>query len=397
MATMKPTSFKIGYVSVRPLMPGKWQIRYTDPVTSLEVKRRVSGTQEEIKAVASNLHGECLAGRGYLAGQRKVPSLSKMIEDAIRLSPGADKHKLEMAYHAARWIKWMKNEYPKVQSFADLRPHMLQAYVRQLEKSGKAFDTVRLATVPVKLCWRFAYENYPEDVRPMPRVRQAARPRRKIICLEADDIQVLLDWLKTKAVDIYPMALLQTFCGLRVLEAAAVRRQDIDAQHGLLRVTDTEIHRLKTACSERTIPIPSFVTKALVESMNRQRVIPVSGCLFLTTKGTPWTLEALQSRWTRLRKALVKETRNQRYKQVPPKRLRSSFATMASRLGVTDRLLKAYMGHSSGDILGTHYRVIDPGELRSVSAAMEDWETLVKGEVARKESGNSSRCVPVSD
>ena len=61
---------------------------------------------------------------------------------------------------------------------------------------------------------------------------------------------------------------------------------------------------------------------------------------------------------------------------------------MAGRLGVPDRLLKAYLGHSSGDMLGDHYRQIDPAELRTVSGLMEGWRAAqTKGDL-RKESGN---------
>ncbi len=396
MATVKPTSFKIGCVSGKSITPEKWEIRFTDPATSLEVKRRIKGTRSEVEAVASHLNSECLAGRGYLPGQRKLPSLKDSLAETIRLSRGSDKHKVEMGYWGGRWIDWMTTHHPKVRDFSGVKPHMVLDYLRQLEADGKAFDTVRLALVPVKMAWRFANENYPEEVRPLPKIRQKARPRREIISLEADEIEVLMDWLREKAPDLYPIALMQAFCGLRTLEATAVRRQDIDLQYGLLRVTDTEHHRLKNTGSERMIPIPSFVLSALIEAMNRQRVIPADGSLFQTSNRTPWTKTSLQSRWRRIRAKLVNETKNSRYGEVPPKKLRSSFATMASRLGVPDRLVKAYMGHAAGDILGTHYRAIDPGELRSVSAAMEGWKALLGAGQLRKDSGNRPQEIAIT-
>ena len=76
--------------------------------------------------------------------------------------------------------------------------------------------------------------------------------------------------------------------------------------------------------------------------------------------------------------------KNPRLACIPPRKLRAAFATAASKAGVPDRLLKAYMGHSSGDILGGHYRRIDIDELRLVSNRIE---TLLSG-IVRKESGN---------
>ncbi len=396
MAALKPTS-KIGFISVKPLGDDRWELRWTDPKTRLQVKKRVKGSRSEIDSVASHLNSECLSGRGYLPGQRKLPSLKDALAEAIRLSRGSDKHKVEMGYWGGRWIEWMTLHHPKVRDFSGVKPYMLTDYVRGLEKEGKAHDTVRLALVPVKMAWRFANENYPEEVRPLPKIRQKARPRREIISLEADEIEVLMDWLSEKAPDLHPIALMQAFCGLRTLEAVSVRRQDVDLQRGLLRVTDTEHHRLKNAGSERTIPMPSFVLSALAEAINRQRVIPADGSLFQTSNRTPWTKTSLQSRWRRIRANLVKETGNPRYGEVPPKKLRSSFATMASRLGVPDRLVKAYMGHAAGDILGSHYRAIDPSELRQVSGAMEEWQTLISRGSELTDSGTTLLRIAVSD
>lgn len=397
MAALKPTSYKVGCVSIKALSSEKWELRWTDPQTRLQVKKRITCSQSEIDSAAAHINSECLQGRGYLPGQRKIPSLKDTLAETIRLSRGSDKHKAELGYWGGRWLEWMTLHNLKVKDFSGVKPYMLTDYIRHLEADGKAFDTVRLALAPVKMAWRFANENYPDEVRPLPKIRQKARPRRAIISLEANEIKVLMDWLKEKAPDLHPIALLQAFCGLRTLEAVAVRRQDVDLQRGLLRVTDTEHHRLKNAGSERTIPIPSIVFSALVEAMKRQRIIPADGSLFQTSNRTPWTKTSLQSRWRRIRAKLVKETGNTHYGEVPPKKLRSSFATMASRLGVPDRLVKAYMGHAAGDILGTHYRAIDPGELRQVSGAIEEWQTLISRGSELTDSGTTLLRIAVSD
>jgi hypothetical protein len=49
---------------------------------------------------------------------------------------------------------------------------------------------------------------------------------------------------------------------------------------------------------------------------------------------------------------------------------------MAGQLQVPDRLLKAYLGHTPGDVLGIHYRRIDMAELGLVSSRMEGWRIL---------------------
>lgn len=69
----------------------------------------------------------------------------------------------------------------------------------------------------------------------------------------------------------------------------------------------------------------------------------------------------------------------------PGAKLRAAFATMAGKAGAPDRLLKAYLGHSSGDILGGHYRKINLDELRTVSGAMDAW----RSSIGAADSGNN--------
>ena len=61
---------------------------------------------------------------------------------------------------------------------------------------------------------------------------------------------------------------------------------------------------------------------------------------------------------------------------------------MAYRLGVTDPLLKAYLGHSSGDMLGSHYRRIDIADLRALPTAIKGWRKLAENGKAWKDHGN---------
>lgn len=191
-----------------------------------------------------------------------------------------------------------------------------------------------------------------------------------------------------------------------MLEVAALRRQDIDLANGIVRVTDTGFHKPKTAASNRIIPVCSEVLNTLSEWMDGQKVIPASGELFLTRLGTHWTEGALSHRWSKMpippdpnnkkkrgrpggaRFQAAKETGIVRLGEVQPHGLRSAFATMAGRLGVPDRLLKSYLGHVPGDVLGVHYRKITLAEMGLVSSRTEGWRNLVDGESVWQHSGN---------
>src|SRR5262245_39783573 len=68
----KPTQFTEGIVSIREdktPMRGKsyYELRYVDPATGLDVKRRISGLEiDEVKAVAKNLNIRAQIGKGHL-------------------------------------------------------------------------------------------------------------------------------------------------------------------------------------------------------------------------------------------------------------------------------------------------------------------------------------------
>ena len=389
-----------------------FELRYKDPETGREVKRRLSGLDlAEAKAVAGHLAKQAYRGKGYLAAQDKVPGLEEGIVEAIRLSRGRNETKADLIRRAKLFLACMANRHPSVKTWADLRPSMVEDYLRVCERAGLAHDSIRLRMVPVKMTWRRMYADYPERVKTPASIKLATPPKREIECLETDEVAALLDWLKAHGPDLWPMACLQGLAGLRVLEAAALRAQDVDLEAKTVTVTDTGHHKSKTRDSYRTIPVCEDVVEALkaaMATMASRKVQPATGELFTNREGNLWTVEALALKWRRtLRHAAARPEVIQRkvtgkkltlnphgldmprLREIQPHRLRSAFSTMAGLLEVKDRLTKAYMGHASGDVLGEHYRRIPLNELRQVSSAMNGWREAGKEETARKESGNA--------
>ncbi|MCL5270438.1 MAG: hypothetical protein M1457_07800 [bacterium] len=137
-------------------------------------------------------------------------------------------------------------------------------------------------------------------------------------------------------------------------------------------------------------------THLRIKGIQYQNVRPATGELFTSATGNVRTKDALTMAWRRtLRHAAAKREVIKRkvtgkrltihphgldmprLAKVPARKHRAAFATMAGWLGAPDRLLKAYPGHSSGDILGGHYRRIDLDELRAVSTLMNDWRGAI--------------------
>lgn len=382
---------KIGIVSVKEFRTPKkgdrvWALRYVDPTTHLEVRRRVSESWTKVKEIADELTKLAHQGKGYLAARKAIPTIEEGITLALSLTRTLESVRRERARNGVKFLQWLAQNYPVVQRWDQLRQEHVQAYVNQLEQRGLAHDSVRLAIAPIKLAWRSMAENYPE-VRPLPRIRQAPQPMKDIQCLEPREVAMLLDWLRKHEPDLWAMASLQALCGLRMLEAASLRVQDVNLEVQTITITDTGHHKPKTRASWRTLPLCQEAIEALRLAMAQQKVKPSTGEIFVNQRGNLWVKNALTLRWRRVLREAALALECPRLKQVPARKLRAAFATMANRLEIPDRALKAYLGHSAGDVLGTHYCRIDASALRAASGRFARWRTLITPHDSRKHSG----------
>ncbi len=385
-------SFKIGCIRVKPDGRDSWIIRYHDPASGRDVRRKLSGLGlKEVHAVAGHVNHEVLSKGGYLPGEAPaVPGVSEGMTQAIESRNTIPATRRDRMQRAKAFVAWLGANHPSVKTWDQLKPAMVQNYVVASERRGLAFCSVRLNLAPIKLAWRYMAENYSDHVRPLPRIKVNRSPKPEIQCLEAPEVAALLDWLRLNAPDLWVMGTLQALCGLRVLEACNLRVEDVDLENETLTITDTGRHKPKTLTSWRTIPLCSDALTALRHAIASQKIRPATGELFLNADGGLWKQSALGHRWTKTLRRAARATDNPRLAEVPAKGLRRSFATLAGKLGVQDRLLKAYLGHAPGDMLGEHYRRIDVAELKTVSGAMESW----KEALGMRKTGNFLASAP---
>lgn len=162
---------------------------------------------------------------------------------------------------------------------------------------GLAHDSIRLRLVPIESAWRRMHADYPERIKAPAILKLATPPRREIECLEPIELAALLDWLKVHKPNLWVMGCLMGLAGLRMLEAAALRVQDVDLAAGTVTVADPGYHKLKTRDSFRCVPVCGEVLEALKAAMTDQRVRPATGELFVNRVGNLWTVDMLSHRW----------------------------------------------------------------------------------------------------
>ncbi len=374
---MRKTVLRIGIVSVRAMPDSSFTLRYRDPETGSDVRRVLRGVRiDEAKVMAAHISQQAQVEWGYRPGRKRAtgPSLRDALLETIRLSRQRESTRRGSVESANMFLKWAAQRFPHLEMFSEMKPFVLTEYARYMEGRGLAANSIRNRLAPVRAAWRWVATNYPEAGLPLlPTMKTGGRPMQRAT-MSAAHLHESLEWLRSRDPDLYAVGCLTALAGLRQTEAFHLRRQDIDFARGLVRVCDTEKHRLKTPCSERIIPVTQEVLEALQSCIARQRVIPVDGMLFPHAEG--WAAHTISTKWRRALRRAAEEAGIQEIGRFPCRRFRSVFATMAFRLGVHDSVLRAYLGHTPGDMLNAHYKVIGLGDLRTVPDAMTNWRTL---------------------
>ena len=327
------------------------------------LRRKVFGrtdivTLDAARRSAKQILGKAAAGKDVVGDRRSVPEIRYGLDAALKLSRCNERTQADHQIWINYFIRWLGERHPRVRRWSDMRPSMLEAFVREHEKAGKSFDTIRIRLQIVKMAWRRQHRDCPEFVLPLPEVRIRRQQRREIQCLESAEVSILLDWLKAHRPNLWPMACLQALAGLRMYEAAYLRAEDVDLKAGTITITETPYHKPKTEQSHRTIPLCSEALAALEFIMTKGKVRAAAGELFHDAKGNIWKPNALSRYWQRTLRAAgaapVRMIRKDgkpltvdsqgagvsRLSEIPARKLRAFFATTASRLGASDHALR---------------------------------------------------------
>lgn len=377
-----PEKRTIGCVRLRP-RGENWQADFRNPKTGRRDRRLIRAVnQTDAERQGLDLHVRLTTGQF-----QSVPADDLAVVDAfgraIADSRGRPRTRRHYASQADLFRGWLAETRPAVRYWSEVHTDTLRAYVSHCVKVGLAHESIRHRLAVVKLTSRYWYENDPE------RYRDAARPvrmplksedpferaekeRAKALC--RDDLVAFLDFLKNDRPHIGRIVMLQAMCGLRLMEALALRECDVDFRLETIRVAKTETHEPKTPSSYRVIPVPTEVLAMLRDQIatlpigNRERPIMLgqdnaepyrdhSGYLAVYRRavGRFWKQTGLDLR------------------RFQPHWFRATFASAVRSLGADVRHVQAYLGHSRRDVLGQFYEQIGLAQLRSVTAAFEKW------------------------
>lgn len=361
-----------GFVTLFTDGGNKFRIRYTDPVTGNDVKRRLPVfTMDDALKIAADYNREIGLKKSVPAFVDKkethVVSVRDALIEAIRNMGGMPKVKKDYLFTANRFISWLKQQHPRTENWADIRPSFIRAWV-DAGKKEVAYDTLINRLKPIRFASAYWAAEFPErykDVVKAARIKLDKPPAKPVVALSPEQIFSYLAWLQKNAVALYPMGVICAFTGLRLMEAAYLRHCDVDLKEKTITVTETPLHKPKTRSSYRTIPVSDVVCDVIRQHLSNSAVLSIHGELFLHSKGRPWSQGGIKGAW---RDAMAMARQDD--KLVLPsgflaRNLRATFATIARQSGADRYLLKRYIGHVPGDVLGEHYDNVPVEEMRS--------------------------------
>jgi integrase len=163
--------------------------------------------------------------------------VGQAISAAIAASNGSPVTRRHYACFADLFLEWLGDKYPRVKTWDAMATEAVRDYQTHCQRElGLADDTVKRRMLPVKMASRYWHENDPERYQDVARAVHfhcsASNPlenerRERAKALSASDLAALLTYLHTREPVLHGPVLLQSLCGLRVLEALNLRRQSI--------------------------------------------------------------------------------------------------------------------------------------------------------------------------
>jgi integrase len=245
-----------------------------------------------------------------------------------------------------------------------------------------------LTTLAAILEVALEYELVPRNVAKGRRRRLPAKTPRRTWIDRADHIVALLD--AASALDATAnrhrgqrRALLATlvFAGLRISEALALTRRDVDLARGVLTVRGT-----KTEAAERKVTIEPVLRDELASWRARLRDAAPNGLVFRTSTGKPLSVSNVRGRILVpaievANESLERDGHEPLQIGLTPHSLRRTFASLLYAIGETPPYVMAQMGHTSPNLaLAIYAKCMDrrDGEPKRLEALVkgQDWAPM---------------------
>lgn len=237
----------------------------------------------------------------------------------------------------------------------DVRRPDLQEFVHGLVAEGKNPSTIQVTLLPLRAIFRRALSLGELAINPCSGLEQPAVRGRRERYASPEEAATLIAAIPTRDRAIWATAM---YGGLRRGELRALRVEDVDLAHGLIRVErnwdprEGEID-LKSSAGRRKVPISAVLRGFLVEQLSGAERAG-SDRIFGATPTRPFTGEKLTERADEAWKSAG-------LNRITLHECRHTFASLMIAAGVNAKALSTFMGHANISITLDRYGHLMPG------------------------------------
>jgi len=379
---------------------GRKRIRVTngyDPATGKQpvVSRNMRGGKGEDRAMRHRLNRQYGSADALLYGRMSVYEF--VAEEWL---PSRRLRETTLRGYLATLENHIRPAFDRIR-LEDLRPMHIQRVLQAIATPGAALNVYKM----LRSAMNFAVDNDIITTNPVGKVELPELEDYEADVYTLAEVLAVFDHVVGLAIE--PGVLIAATCGTRASETCAVDWQDVELERftleggtvlfrGSVRI-DEGYHRLpgrrlttptKTRRSKRTVAIPGFAVRRLLEIRGDGRIGP----LMIDRTGQRMTPDGFTSRWRRA--MLPRANRAGRVIYAPPvryielKNLRHSKATILLGLGATMHEVSLSLGHVNERTTDAFYN--KPGRQADYALAdrLDQGAEKLRGSRAKEGSGS---------
>ncbi len=360
-------------------------IRYQDSLGK-RIREKIGWESEGITAkYAFDIKNERLRsirlGDEVVPIQKKKHSISFADFMENRYFPYAKSNKNPSSYKREKqlYLKWIK---PIIgdKALKNIFSFDIEKIKKVMKDSGKAPRTIEYALAVTRYAFNIAsnWEIYSKS-NPVSKVKKPKNDNKRIRFLSPQEAEKLLNELKKHSRDVYEMAYLSLYTGMRFGEIANLKWQDIDLENGIINIKDPKNQICRVAY------ITESIKALLLKKQKKEQTANQNDLLFKNTNGNKIT-KISNTFFRVVNKLGFNDGVNDPRDKVVFHTLRHTFASWLAINGTPIYTIKELMGHKTLTMTERYSHLIPDVKRDAVEELSRNMEKQTKGSKLSKDT-----------
>ena len=239
------------------------------------VKKLISGINlTQAKELETKLK-QLVINNEYGINESKIPFSVFFEEKYLPYSREKKSYKREESLYRL-WIKPVLKDKP----LASISPLDIEKIKKSILEAGRSPRTAEYALSVIRHAFYKARDwGLFSGGNPVSRVKMPKKDNRRVRFLTREEAKALLDELKKRSIQVYEMAFLSLYTGMRFGEIANLTWQDIDFKNGIINIKDPKNNTTRQAY------ITENIREILQGRYNREKPTKTSKSVFKNSDG----------------------------------------------------------------------------------------------------------------